>query len=94
MSFDKAIELIPEILERLYIVEKQNQLLINELLNSLDLTKASDVAKYLNISLSTLRAMLKDGRFQEGIHFKKEFKNKRNRIVFVESSIVKYKGKK
>lgn len=87
----KGIELIPLMFEEIKALRLQVEHLEKELIPKLDLTKRADVLKYLAVSNSTLDAMLRDGRFLEGVHFTKELKGKKNKIVFISSAIVNYK---
>ncbi len=85
------LELIPQLLEKIQILEKKINLLESNLIKPLDLTTRKNVKKYLEISESTLINMMKDGRLKQGKHFTKEFKNNRFKIVFVESAIKEFK---
>lgn len=87
----KNLEHIPKLLNYLEEIKTKIEKLEKNLIPKLDLSKSGQVAKYLDISISTLNNMLNDGRFKEGIHFTKTFKNKRYKIIFIESAIVKYK---
>lgn len=93
MSYEvfENLEYIPKILAYLEDMKIRIEKLEKDLIPKLDLSKSGQVAKYLDISISTLNNMLNDGRFKEGVHFRKIFKNKRYRIIFIESAIVKYK---
>lgn len=85
------LELIPQLLEKVLILEEKIKLLEINLIMPLDLTTRKNVKKYLEISESTLINMMKDGRLKQGKHFIKEFKNNRFKIIFVESAIIKLK---
>lgn len=86
------LELIPQLLEKLQILENKVNLLESNLIKPMDLTTRKNVKKYLDISESTLNNMFKDGRLKEGKHFIKHFNNNRSKIVFVESAIKEFKN--
>jgi len=96
MSYEafKNLEQIPKLLIYLEEIKIKVEKLEKDLIPKLDLTKRSGVKKYLNISDSTIYQMMNDGRFKEGIHYKKTLKGKRVNIIFVESAIVNFKEKK
>lgn len=83
-------DLLKLILKKLDNLENE----VSLLKGNLDLTTRSGVRKFLSISDSTIAVMLKDGRFKEGIHFIKELKGKKAKIVFIESAIKDFKGSK
>lgn len=85
------LEQIPKLLRYLEEIKIKVKKLENDLIPKLDLTKRAGIKKYLNISDSTLYQMIKDGRFKEGVHYKKTLNGKRVNIVFVESTIVRFK---
>ncbi len=35
---------------------------------------------------------MKDGRFKQGVHYIKEFKGLKPKIIFIESAIINFKG--
>uniref|UniRef100_UPI00404737F4 helix-turn-helix domain-containing protein n=1 Tax=Aliarcobacter sp. TaxID=2321116 RepID=UPI00404737F4 len=84
------LDLIPNILNQL-------QQLTNEIAQlksqkkKIDLTKLTNVSKYLNVSKTTIYNMIDDGRFKQNIHYKKHINNNSVKIIFVESAIIKYK---
>ena len=88
------LELIPKLLEQLESLNSKVSKLEDEFIEQLDLTKRAGVKKYLNISDSTIYQMINDGRFKQGVHYKKTLKGKRVKITFVESAIVNFKEKK
>jgi hypothetical protein len=81
------LELIPQLLEKILILEEKIIRLEDNLIKPLDLTKRSDVKKYLEISDSTLNNMFKDGRFKIGKHYTKCIKGNKPKITFIESAI-------
>lgn len=85
------LEKIPQLLDYLEEIKNKLDLLENNISPKLDLTKRDGVKKYLNISDSTLYQMMNDGRFKQGIHYKKTIKGKRVNIIFVESAIINFK---
>lgn len=82
MTIDEKFDLI---LKKIEQIEKQLQ-------GKQDLTKRSNVKEYLNISEGTLNNYMKDGRFKQGVHYTKEFKGLKSKIVFIESAIINFKG--
>ena len=93
MSYEafNNLELIPKLLEHLNTLNLKILNIENELIKKLDLSKRDGVKKYLNISDSTLYQMMNDGRFKQGVHYRKTLKGKRVNIIFVESAIVRFK---
>jgi len=81
------LELLPQLLEKIVILENKINKLENELIKPLDLTKRANVRKYLNISESTLNNMFKDGRLLIGKHYTKEIKGNKPKIIFIENAI-------
>jgi hypothetical protein len=88
------LELIPQLLEKILILETKIKNLEINLIKPLDLTKRVNVREYLNISESTLNNMFKDGRLQIGKHYTKEFKGNKSKITYIESAIINLKVKK
>jgi len=86
------LELLPELLEKISHLEEKISHLEENLIEPLKLDNRKSVLKYLNISNSTLNNMLKDGRFKESIHYHRQIKNNRYKIIFVESAIIEYKA--
>ena len=60
------LELIPQLLEKISILEIKLQHLEENLITPLDLTNRKNVKTFLNISESTLNNMMKDGRLKSG----------------------------
>jgi hypothetical protein len=85
------LELIPQLLEKISILEIKLQHLEENLIIPLDLTNRKNVKTFLNISESTLNNMMKDGRLKRGIHYTKTIKSNRTKIVFIESAIKELK---
>lgn len=85
------LELIPLLLDKVEKLEKNIQELNNKE-NDIDLSKPTNVAKYLKISNKTLYNMIEEGRFKKDIHYKRVLNKNSTRIVFIESAI-KNKGK-
>ena len=88
------LELIPQLLEKISILEIKLQHLEENLITPLDLTTRKNVKEYLNISESTLNNMFKDGRFKQGKHFIKSLKRNKAKIIFIESAIKEFKENK
>ena len=93
MSYEafNNLELIPKLLEHLNTLNIKILNIENELIKKLDLSKRDGVKKFLDISDSTLYQMMNDGRFKQGVHYRKTLKGKRVNIIFVESAIVRFK---
>ena len=85
------LELIPQLLEKISILEIKLQHLEENLITPLDLTNRKNVKQYLNISDSTINNMLKDGRFKQGVHYQKVIKKNRVRIIFNHNAIKEFK---
>ncbi len=88
------LELIPQLLEKISILEIKLQHLEENLITPLDLTTRKNVKDYLNISESTLNNMFKDGRLKQGKHFIKSLKGNKAKIIFIESAIKEFKENK
>lgn len=88
------LELIPQLLEKISILEIKLQHLEENLITPLDLTTRKNVKEYLNISESTLNNMFKDGRLKQGKHFIKSLKGNKAKIIFIESAIKEFKENK
>jgi len=84
------LELIPQLLHKINNLEFQLKQLTNKK-ESLNLTKVSQVATYLNINKLTVYNMIKDGRFKENIHYKKQILNNKIKYTFIENAIKQYK---
>jgi hypothetical protein len=84
------LELIPTLMDKIENLTIQISQLAN-VKNKVDLTKLLNVSKYLNVSKSTIFNYMKDGRFQENIHYRKILNKKVVKYIFVESSIIKFK---
>lgn len=85
------LELIPQLLEKISLLEKKISHLEENLIIPLDLTNRKNVKHFLNISESTLNNMFKDGRLRQGKHYTKTIKSNRTKIVFIESAIKELK---
>ena len=90
----KNLELIPELLEKLSLLEERVKYLQDGLIKPLDLTTRRNVRQYLQISESTLNNMFKDGRLKQGKHFIKSLKGNKAKITFIESAIKEFKENK
>ena len=88
------LELIPQLLEKISILEIKLQHLEENLIIPLDLTNRKKVKTFLNISESTLNNMMKDGRLKQGKHYTKSIKLNRTKIIFIESAIKEFKENK
>lgn len=85
------LELIPQLLEKISILEHKISHLEQNLIKPLDLTNRKNVKQFLNVSESTLNNMFKDGRLKQGKHYTKTIKLNRTKIVFIESAIKELK---
>jgi hypothetical protein len=85
------LELIPQLLEKISILEIKLQRLEQNLIIPLDLSNRKNVKTFLNISESTLNNMMKDGRLKQGKHFVKSLKGNKAKIDFIESAIKELK---
>ena len=85
---------LSDIYEVVLELKKDVDILKNELIQSLDLSKRNDVRKYLNISESTLMNMMNDGRLKIGKHYTKDIKGSKPKITFIESAIIDFKEKR
>lgn len=85
------LELIPQLLEKISILEIKLQHLEQNLIVPLNLTNRKNVKTFLNISESTLNNMMKDGRLKRGVHYTKTIKSNRTKIIFIESAIKELK---
>lgn len=83
------LDLIPQLLKEVKELKKELSNLANK--NKPNLTKLQFVAKYLKVSKSTVFNYIKDGRFKENVHYKKNIVNKMIKYNFVESAIIKFK---
>ncbi|MGA1931502.1 helix-turn-helix transcriptional regulator [Arcobacter sp. YIC-464] len=85
------LDLIPLLLTKIEKIEEKIQELNNKE-KEIDLSKPTNVAKYLKISNKTLYNMIEEGRFKKDIHYKRVLNKNSTRIVFIESAI-RDKGK-
>lgn len=88
------LELIPLLLKEIKELKKEVQNLKEQSQVEIDLSKSSNVMKYLNISKSTLSNMLKDGRLKEHVHYTKKLNNNKIQYMYIESAIKKIKAQK
>lgn len=87
-----VLSLLPQIVESIEHLKKENEKLTQYFNPKYDLTKRAGVKAFLNISSDlTISNMIKDGRFKENIHYIKEIKGKAIKITFVEDGILTYK---
>jgi len=83
------LELIPHLLKELQFLKNELQKLTSK--DKPNLTKLEFVAKYLQVSKTTVFNYIKDGRFKENVHYRKKIVNKMIKYIFVESAIIKFK---
>lgn len=87
-----SLNLIPKLLEKIELLEKEIAEIKNVVVPELDLTKRNGVKKFLEItSDGTISNMIKDGRFKQNIHYTKQIKGKKIMISFIEDGIIAYK---
>ena len=89
----ESLSLIPKLLEKIESLESELKEIKKEVIPELDLTKRAGVKKFLNCSDSTIHKMMCDGRLKQGIHYFKEIKGRKVKIVFIESGIRAFKEK-
>jgi len=89
-----SLNYIQELKEEIQTIKEQLTRIEEYYKPKYDLTKRSEVLRFLEITDPTLNAYMKDGRFKENIHFKKEIKGKKIKITFVEDGILAFKQKK
>ena len=87
----KNLELIPELLEKLSLLDQRVKYLQDGLIKPLDLTTRRNVRQYLQISESTLNNMFKDGRLKQGKHYTKQIKGNKVKIIYIASAIKELK---
>ena len=85
------LALIPELLEKINILQDKIIHLEKNLIPPLDLTYRKNVKKYLDISESTLNNMINDGRLIRNIHYTTCVKGGRVRYVFKHNAIKEFK---
>lgn len=88
-SFDN-LNLIPQLLEKLTMLEDKLLYLEKNLIVPLDLTTRKNVKQFLNISDSTLNNMIRDGRLKKNIHYITIIKHSRIRYVFKHNAIKEF----
>lgn len=89
-----VLKLLPTIYKQIETMQNKIFNLEQQLTPKYDLTKRAGVKAFLNISDGTLNNMIKDGRFKQNFHYKKEIKGKTIKIIFVEDGILAYKKEK
>lgn len=91
MSYDafKNLELIPQLLDKVSLLEDKIKLLEINLIKNPDLTKRKNVIEYLGISESSLNNYMKDGRLKRGVHYTKSIENGKVKITYISEAIKK-----
>jgi len=89
-----SLNYIQELKEEIQTIKEQLTRIEEYYKPKYNLTKRSEVLRFLEITDPTLNAYMKDGRFKENIHFIKEIKGKKIKITFVEDGILAFKQKK
>lgn len=87
----ESINLIPQMLEKLEQLNNQILELKQQLKPKYDLTKRSNVLKYLEISESTLSKYIREGILIQGYHFHRHIKNNKSIILYVSGAIEEFK---
>jgi hypothetical protein len=64
-----SLELIPQLLKEIKYLNEQIEIIKQNVVPELDLTKAKGVTAYLDISKSTLDRKIREGELKKGIHF-------------------------
>lgn len=88
----EAINLIPQMMEKIESLNLELVKIKNHLEPKYDLTKRSGIMKFLKISDSTVSRYIESGIFIEGYHFYKEIKGKKSIITFVSGAIEEFKN--
>lgn len=93
MTLDlSGLTLIPKLLEKIEALEKEIASIKDAVVPELDLTRASGVIKYLNISKSTLDRKIREGELKKGVHFIQNGIGKNRR--YIPTAIQEYKKNK
>ena len=90
----EAINMIPQIMEKIESLNLQLTKINNHLEPKYDLTKRAGVMNYLNISNSTIERYIKEGIFIKGYHYHREIKQSKPIIRFVSGAIEEFKKEK
>lgn len=91
MTIEETLALIPSLLDEVRELKKEVQILNQELRKKTDLTKVKNVAEYLDKTPPTIYNYINDGRFKLNVHYRKEIKQGKPKIVFIESAIEQFK---
>ena len=86
-----VLGLLPKMAEEIANMQNKISSLEQQLKPKYDLSKRAGVKAFLDISDGTLNNMIKDGRFKQNIHYKKQINGKKIMITFVEDGILSYK---
>lgn len=82
--------MLEELLQRIEKMEKNIELLLElHFQQSNSLTTYTDVARFLGKTRKTIYHYVRDGKFEENIHY---YKDDNNKIVFIPEGIIDYKS--
>jgi len=91
MTIEETLALIPSLLDEVRELKEEVKILNQELRKKTDLTKVKNVAEYLDKTPPTIYNYISDGRFKLNVHYRKEIKRGKPKIVFIESAIEQFK---
>lgn len=81
--------MLEELMEKIKNLEENMQLLLElHLQQTNNLTTYNDVAKFLDVSVKTIRNYIDDGRFKQDIHY---YVNSENKKVFIPNGVIELK---
>ena len=89
-----GLDLLPEMLNKIELLENKLSSIEEHLNPTYDLTKRSDIRKYLNISDNTLTRWMREGELREGYHYYRDLKGSKSIITFVSGAIEEFKKEK
>lgn len=90
----EAINMIPQMMEKIDFLNMEIMKIKNHLEPQYDLTKRAGVTKYLDVSNSTIERYIRKGIFKRGYHYNKELKGRKSIITFVSGAIEEFKKEK
>lgn len=87
-----GLDLLPEMLNKIELLENKLSSIEEYFKPTYDLTKRSDIRKYLDISDNTLTRWIKEGELREGYHYYRDLKGSKSIITFVSGAIEEFKN--
>ncbi len=90
----EAINMIPQMMEKIESLNLELMKIKNHLEPKYDLTKRAGVMSYLNISNSSIERYIREGIFIRGYHYHRELKQSKPIIRFVSGAIEEFKKEK